>query len=352
MNFPGGRLLHTWELESQRVTLDDLLRSCGQVGLTGFAELKLSNGIGMIFYYLGAEVSAVFREGGMSYHGTEALDHLRTRVTDAEGTISAYELPMEMAHLLRGITNRRRLPESPRRPEELHALLEGLKRDEHTGMLEIQAGGGAALMLLVNGRISNMYWETGGGTTLEMEPALVGLQQALRGETTTTYLSDFSRERWKARHEVQAIALATLDIAGREALVEDVDHETTRRKQVLRELDEQVPSLVQAFLFDLFTGLVLARRVRGSAALQVAVLADKLPALVREAREIVMSDGEPEIDVLEIEASRVTALVVVVPEVQEGLALLSDKSQPIAHLRARLQRTARNYAARVKPGPS
>jgi hypothetical protein len=35
MNFPGGRLLHTWELESQRVTLDDLLRSCGQVGLTG-----------------------------------------------------------------------------------------------------------------------------------------------------------------------------------------------------------------------------------------------------------------------------------------------------------------------------
>ena len=64
MNFPGGRLLHTWELESQRVTLDDLLKSCGQVGLTGFAELRLSTGIGMIIYYLGAEVSAVFREGG------------------------------------------------------------------------------------------------------------------------------------------------------------------------------------------------------------------------------------------------------------------------------------------------
>ena len=40
MKFPGSKLLHNWDLSAQHLSLDDLLRSCQQIGLTGFAEIK------------------------------------------------------------------------------------------------------------------------------------------------------------------------------------------------------------------------------------------------------------------------------------------------------------------------
>jgi hypothetical protein len=104
MKFPGSKLLHHWDLSTQRISLDDLFRSCQQVGLTGFAEVKFPNSVGMIFYYLGGEVNALFREGSVAYHGQAALDRLRSGVMGDEGIISVYELPLDMAHLLRGRT--------------------------------------------------------------------------------------------------------------------------------------------------------------------------------------------------------------------------------------------------------
>ena len=112
MKFPGSKLLHQWDLATQRLSLDDLLRSCQQAGLTGFAEVKSPQAVAMIFYYLGGEVNALYREGPVAYHGQEALDRLKSQVTAEEGDISVYELPLDMAHLLRGITNRQKLRET------------------------------------------------------------------------------------------------------------------------------------------------------------------------------------------------------------------------------------------------
>src|SRR5512134_1461311 len=113
MKFPGSKLLHHWDLAARGLSLDDLLRSCQQAGLTGFAEVKLPNAVAMIFYYLGGEVNALYREGPVAFNGQEALDRLRSQVRQGEGFVSVYELPLDMAHLLRGITNRKKLREHP-----------------------------------------------------------------------------------------------------------------------------------------------------------------------------------------------------------------------------------------------
>ena len=50
MKFPGSKLLHHWDLATHKVPLDDVLRSCQQVGLTGLAEVKFPQAVAMIFY--------------------------------------------------------------------------------------------------------------------------------------------------------------------------------------------------------------------------------------------------------------------------------------------------------------
>ena len=72
MKFPGSKLLQQWDLSVRPLSLEDLFRSCKAMGLTGLAELRLPDTVGLIFYYLGGEVNALYREGAV------------TRVTNAE----------------------------------------------------------------------------------------------------------------------------------------------------------------------------------------------------------------------------------------------------------------------------
>ncbi|HET8646772.1 MAG TPA: hypothetical protein VFO85_14855, partial [Vicinamibacteria bacterium] len=118
MKFPGSKLLHHWDLSVQRPpSLDDLFRSSQGAGLTGFIELKFPQAVGMIFYYLGGEVNALYREGAIAHNGQAALEKLRSSPPPDEGTISIFELPLDVAHLLRGITNRQRLKDTIRSGE-------------------------------------------------------------------------------------------------------------------------------------------------------------------------------------------------------------------------------------------
>jgi hypothetical protein len=179
MMFPAGARLHEWDLSTVVSPLDDLLRSCQQVGLTGFAEIKLSSGVGMILFYQGSEASAVFRQADASFQGHDALRHLNAAAAKGEGTVVVYELPLEMAYLLRGITNRRRIAEPVRTMAHLEALLDRLRAEQHTGMLEVHVAGSQAAVLFVNGRISNLYFEAADGGKLEHGPALAALVERL-----------------------------------------------------------------------------------------------------------------------------------------------------------------------------
>lgn len=62
MRFPGSKLLHEWDLAVQPLSFEDLVRSCQQAGLTG-----LKGGAGLIFYYLGGEVNAHYRDASAAY---------------------------------------------------------------------------------------------------------------------------------------------------------------------------------------------------------------------------------------------------------------------------------------------
>lgn len=351
MKFPGSKLLHHWDLSAQRLSLDDLLRSCQQVGLTGFAEVKFPQAAAMIFYYLGGEVNALYREGPVAYHGQDALDRLKAQAGD-EGSMSVYELPLDMAHLLRGITNRQKLREALASKADLVELLHRLEKSEHTGTLEIQVASGAAMILIVRGRVSNTYWETAGGLTFEKGEARQKLEEALGKGEAQLYLSEFSRDVWKSRHEVQEGVRSRLEKRAEAAplVTEKVAaEESALRNQILDELNTQVPALVQAFIFDLMTGTVLSRKGRGTSAIRVGLLAEKVPALTMYVRDLVAAQDEDQVEILELTTERVATLVAIVPEAQEAIAVLADKSQPTALIGAALSRSVLAYAARLHP---
>lgn len=352
MKFPGSKLLHQWDLSSQRLSLDDLLRSCQQAGLTGFAEVKLPQAVAMIFYYLGGEVNALYREGPVAYHGQAALERLRAQVTGEEGNVSVYELPLDMAHLLRGITNRQKLRETVSNKGELTELLRRLEKSEHTGTFEVQTSRGAAMVLLVRGRVSNTYWETSGGLTFEKGEARAQLEDAVTKEEGMVFLSEFSRDVWKTRHEVQEAVRSRLERRD-DAVVVASDQvaaeENALRNQVLEEVSTQIPSLIQTFIFDLLTGSVLARKGRGTAVIRVGLLAEKVPSVTMYLKELVATEDEDTVELIELSTERVATLVAIIPEAQEAIAVLADKSQPTALIGAALARSVRSYAARLHP---
>ena len=349
VKFPGGRLLHGWDLGTQRLTLDDLLRSCRQVGLTGFAEIKLPSGAGMILYYKGSEVTAAYRDESAGQRGAQALEGLRAAMGSEEGHVSVYELPLEMAHLLRGVTNRRRAPGPPvRSPYDLDRLLEHLRDQEHTGMLEIQTDSGSAAVLLVNGRVSNTYWEGRDGITLEKQPAMAGLQGGLLGDDALVFLSDFSREVWKSRHEVPEGESVVLAGAERELeAASALDAETRLRSDLLRSIDEQVASMVQALVCDLLTRSVLARRIRGTSAIASMHLVDRLPDLALQLRAAHLGDGN-DVELAEIEGARTSTVIAFVPDRLEAVAVVADNRQPTAAIATVLRRLVRDYVVSAR----
>jgi len=352
VKFPGSKLLHHWDLSVQRLSLDDLLRSCQQSGLTGFAEVKFPQSVAMIFYYLGGEVNALYREGPVAYHGQTALERLRSQVTGEDGMISVYELPLDMAHLLRGITNRQKLKETLKGSGELGELLRRMEKAEHTGTLEVQTSLGAAMILFVRGRVSNTYWEASGGTTYEKGEARQRLEEAVDKEEAQLYLSEFSRDVWKTRHEVQTSIRSRLERreeTNLSATDQVAAEETTLRNHVLEELERQIPAMVQGFVFDLLTGSILARKGRGTSALRVGLLAEKVPALTMYVSDLVATEDQDQVELLELSTERVAALVAIVPEAQEAIAVLAERSQPTALIGAALSRAVRGYAARLHP---
>jgi hypothetical protein len=350
VKFPGSKLLHNWDLSAHGVSLDDLLRSCQQVGLTGLAEVKLPFAVGMIFYYLGAEVNALYREGTLAHHGADALQRLRARVGQGEGSVAVYELPLDMAHLLRGIVNRQRLKETLAGRAELHELLHRLEKLEHTGTLEVQTRQGSAMVLLVRGRISNTYWETANGLTFEKGEAYHKLEATLDGDAVQVYLADFSRDVWKTRHEVQAVMHSRLERRAGPRPSADVvaEDEQALRERLLDALQAAVPALAQALVFDLLTGAVLLRKGRGASSVKVGVLAERVPAMTLYLRDLVAADDGDQVELIEISSERLSVLVGVVAETQEAVALFVDKSQPTALVSAALTREVRGYAARAR----
>jgi hypothetical protein len=354
MKFPGSKLLHRSDLAIRPLNLDDLRSSSRSSGLTGLVEVAMPGALGLIFYYLGGEVNALFREGSVAYSGQAALPRLRAKVEAEGGTVSVFELPLDMAHLLRGITGRKRLREPVATPTVLADLLRRLEKIEHTGTLEVEVPAvGSGMVLLVRGRVSNTYWEAADGLTFEKGEGRQKLDDALVLGEAQLFLADFSRDVWKARHEAQGPITSRLEQRGQETAAPGegvLTEETALRKQILDDLQAEVPGLLQAVIFDLMTGAVFVRTGRGAADLNVSPLAEQVPALTLYLRaQIEGLDEGDALEFLELSTERISTLVTLVAEAQEAIALLADRSQPTALMTAALARAARTYAARLRP---
>ncbi len=351
MKFPGSRLLHQWDLSVHRLSLDDLVRSCRETGLTGLAEVRLPGAVGLIFYYAGVEVNAHYREGAIAISGRSALERLHAKVGGPVGTILVFELPLDMAHLLRGITKRQKIEDQVRSPGDLEELLRRLQTAEHTGTLEIQNRKGAAMILFVRGRASNVYWETAGGVTFEKGEARQKLEEALPAGECALFLADFSRDVWKSRHEVTVPVQSRLENRRDAMPVEQIAREEAAlRELVLNELVGEVPSVLHAFIFDLMTGAVYVRWGRGGAEVKVRALAEQVPAIVIDLRDrTVWTDDDEGLEFLEIQTPKVSILVGIIPEAQEAVCVLADRSQPTALIEAALSQSVRNYTGRLHP---
>jgi hypothetical protein len=349
MKFPGSKLLHRFELPAQRSSLEELLHSSRASGFTGLVEVAHEGAIGLIFYYLGAEVNALYRRDNGAVSGQTALEGMRAAAGEGGTTVSVFELPLDMAHLMRGLTKRQRLQDPLGSRAELGDVLHRLEKTEHTGTLEVQGPAGSAVVLLVRGRVSNVYFEAADGLTYEKGEARAKLDEAIEKGTTQAFLGDFSREAWKSRHEVVTPIRSRLERADPNA-AQVLSEEMSLRREVLEALEAEVPGVRQCLLIDLMTGVVLLRGGRGSADLNVTPLAEMLPALVMELRaQVEAAPGADSLEFLELSTERATILVAVVSEAQEALALLADRVQPIALLTAALTRAVRSYRERLAP---
>src|SRR5262249_43597243 len=208
-------------------------------------------------------------------------------------------------------------------------LLRRLEKAEHTGTLELQTAAGAAVILFVRGRASNIYWEAKGGLTFEKGEARQKLDDALGPEPAQLFLSDFSREGWKSRRAGRAPATSRLERREERAGSGDAvaAEETALRTEVLAGLAAEIPSLLLAVVFDLMTGAVYARTGRGAADIRVGPLAEQVPSLTRELHQRLEAAGSDEgPETLELAAGPVSILAAAVPEAQGAVSGVAGRA--------------------------
>jgi hypothetical protein len=99
----------------------------------------------------------------------------------------------------------------------------------------------------------------------------------------------------------------------------------------------------------LLAGTILARMGRGTSAIRVGLLAEKVPSVTIYLRDLVATEDADQVELIEVSTERVATLIAIVPEAQEGIAVIADKAQPTTLIGAALSRLVRSYAARLHP---
>ena len=124
--------------------------------------------------------------------------------------------------------------------------------------------------------------------------------------------------------------------------------EATLRDKLVEGLFTELPSVLHASFIDLLTGSVLSRKVRGTSAIAVSLLAARLPNLAMYLAEVANAEQD-EVEMIEMSTSRASILVAMVPGAQEAVAVIAGKAQPAVLIRAALTRAVRGYATRLHP---
>ncbi len=371
MRFPGSKLL-SQDLSTETTPLESVTRHCEDVNLSGYMEIAFSDAEGLILFYLGEQINIIYRAGNEISVSNEAMLKLRNAASLKEAKVSVYELPLDMAHMLRGLSNRQEIFGQIFASQPLRDLLSKLEKEGHTGSLEVITNKGTGMLLLVRGRFSNGYFETTGGVTFEKGEAMNKVFEALDTPETSArvFQSEFSSNIWKARHETQRARSSRLH----QILEQQRPRETTSesapppepvaepkaakpkakvvdrqplQQRVLASIREQTPSMLATFFFNLDTEEIELEQVEFPKETEERLIIEKLPAFVKYLENLASMKDEDHMETLSLSTENFYLIVKYIPETGEGLTLITDKSQPVALASALLLNSAHRYVAMV-----
>jgi hypothetical protein len=382
MRFPGSKLL-SQELSTRTTPFDSIIRHCEDVNLSGYLEITFGDAEGLILFYLGEQINVIYRHGVNKFFlGGEATLKLRNTAELKEGKISIYELPLDMAHMLRGLSNRKEIFGQIFASDPLKDLVKKLQTEGHTGSLEVLTNKGTGMILNVRGRFSTAYFETEAGVTFEKKEALNKIYDLLDRDDTSArvFQSDFSPDIWKARQQGGSKARASRlqeileqrrpphptgearDHDGSETSREresgsgraihkeggaaNATGDTDRRplqEQILAEIRDQTPSLLAAFFFNLRTEEIDAELVVAPAETSDRLIVDKLPAFVKYLENLAAMRGDDHVEMLSMSTENFYLIVRCLRDTDEGIALITDRSQPVTLASSLLLNSAHRY---------
>lgn len=370
MRFPGSKLL-SQDLSTETTPLESVIRHCEDVNLSGYMEIAFSDAEGLILFYLGEQINIIYRAGNEISVSNEAMLKLRNAASLKEARVSVYELPLDMAHMLRGLSNRQEIFGQIFASQPLRDLLSKLEKEGHTGSLEVITNKGTGMILLVRGRFSNGYFETTGGVTFEKGEAMNKVFEALDTPETSArvFQSEFSSNIWKARHETQRARSSRLheileqqrprttseSAPPPESVAEPkaakpkakvVDRKPLQQR-VLASIREQTPSMLATFFFNLDTEEIELEQVEFPKETEEQLIIEKLPAFVKYLENLASMKEKDHMETLSLTTENFYLIVKCIPETGEGLALIADKSQPVALASAFLLNSAHRYVAMV-----
>lgn len=383
MRFPGSKLL-SQDLSTETTPFDSIIRHCEDVNLSGYMEIAFGDAEGLLLFYLGEQINVIYRQGNKIFLGAEATLKLRNTAQLKEGKISIYELPLDMAHMLRGLSNRKEMFGQIFASDPLRELLGKLKEEGHTGSLEVLTNKGTGMILQVRGRFSTAYFETEAGVTFEKKEALNKIYELLDRDDTSAqvFQSDFSPDIWKSRQhgsgkgrasrlqellestrapegsvpepvEDAGDATVPVDPPRREAEAvvvapiapEKTFDRTPLQEQILAEIRDQTPSLLAAFFFDLRTEEIDAELVIAPNETADRLIVDKLPAFVKYLENLAAMRSDDHMEILSMSTENFYLIVKCIHETEEGIALITDRSQPVTLASSLLLNSSHRYVA-------
>ena len=374
MRFPGSKLL-SQDLSTETTPFDSIIRHCEDVNLSGYMEIAFGDAEGLLLFYLGEQINIIYRQGNKIFLGGEATLKLRNTAQLKEGKISIYELPLDMAHMLRGLSNRKEIFGQIFASDPLKELTAKLKSEGHTGSLEVLTSKGTGMILQVRGRFSTAYFKTEAGVTFEKKEALNKIYELLdRDETVAqVFQSDFSPDIWKSRLQGTKSRTSRLEelleskrddddssdatIPVEEPVYGSVDEvvppveppttmdRTPLQEQILAEIHEQTPSLLAAFFFDLRTEEIDAELVTAPEETADRLIVDKLPAFVKYLENLAAMRSDDHMEILSMSTENFYLIVKCIRETEEGIALITDRSQPVTLASALLLNSSHRYVA-------
>ena len=370
MRFPGSKLL-SQELSTRTTPFDSIVRHCEDVNLSGYVEITFGDAEGLILFYLGEQINVIYRHGVNKFFlGGEATLKLRNTAALKEGRISIFELPLDMAHMLRGLSNRKEIFGQIFASDPLKDLVKKLQSESHTGSLEVFTNRGTGMILNVRGRFSTAYFETEAGVTFEKKEALNKIYELLDRDDTSAqvFQSDFSPDIWKSRQQggsksrasrlqeileqrrpdqAPSVEKGEVEMSDHGAEAKPApDRNADRRplqEQILTEIRDQTPSLLAAFFFDLSTEEIDTEIVTAPEETADRLIVDKLPAFVKYLENLAAMRGDDHVEILSMSTENFYLIVKCLRETDEGIALITDRSQPVTLASSLLLNCAHRY---------